>query len=115
MAKADQITDAALRGQFEQAFAQMRAGQGGAAVHTLADAYLSMLARKPSMLDETVELRAGRRMPAVMRWPALGANLTMESVLAREPQIVFERERFAISEALTYYEFALDSAVAAGF
>lgn len=114
MAKPDQIKDAALRAQVEQASAQMRAGQGGEAVKTLSAAYLSMLAQKPSMLDETIELRPGRKMPAVMRWPMLGANLTLDSVLAKQPQIVFEREKFAVSEAITYYEFTLESAINAG-
>ncbi|TAJ20566.1 MAG: hypothetical protein EPO65_03340 [Dehalococcoidia bacterium] len=114
MAKPEQIKDPALRAQIEQAFMEMRSGQGGAAVKTLAAAYLAMLAQKPSMLDETIELRPGRKMPAVMRWPALGANLTLESVLAKQPDIVFEREKFAVSEAITYYEFTLDSAISAG-
>ena len=51
------------------------------------------------------------RASLVMRWPALGANLVAGSVRAAEPAIEFVRERFAMSEALTYYEFAVDVAL----
>ncbi len=49
-----------------------------------------------------------------MRWPALGANLSMASVRAGKPEIEFTRERFAVSEAMTYYQYALESAIEHG-
>ncbi len=111
MAKPDQIADAELRSRIETAHQQMRKGDGSSAVRTLADAYLYMLAKKPEILDETIEPRPGRTMPAVMRWPALGANLSLPSVLEKKPQIDFVREKFAVSEAITYYEYTLESAI----
>lgn len=114
MAKSDQVKDPDLRAQIEKASAAMRSGNGTEAVKVLVDAYLYMLNRHPEMLDETIELRPGRKMPAVMRWPALGANLVMESVAQKRPQIEFVRERFAVSEAITYYEYTLESAIHQG-
>jgi hypothetical protein len=35
-------------------------------------------------------------------------------VLARRPRIALTRTRFALSEAMTYYEYLLETAVAAG-
>ena len=114
MAKPEQVQDAELRGLIEAAHQQMRAGKATEAVQTLARTYLQLLAMKPEMLEETIEPRPGRQMPAVMRWPALGANLTLESVRVKRPEIEFVRDRFSVSEAITYYEFTLESAVAQG-
>ena len=54
----------------------------------------------------------GRTMPRVMRWPALGANMVLAAVQAGEPEIEFIRARFAVSEAMTYYQFLLDEIIA---
>jgi hypothetical protein len=114
VARPEQITDPDLRSQIEKAHGQMRGGDPSGAVRTLAGAYLYILNKKPEMLDMTIEPRPGRSMPMVMRWPALGANLTLDSVTAKEPKIEFARERFSVSEAITYYEYTLDSAIAQG-
>ncbi len=113
MAKPDQITDADLRAQIEDARKQMRSGDGTAAVHTLSDAFLAMMRKKPEMLEATGEMRFGQ-MPMVFRWPNLGANLSRDSVIAKAPKIDFIRDHFAVSEAITYYEFTLETAVAQG-
>ncbi len=111
----DRIADPELRSRLTAANDQLRAGRASDAVRSLADAFLWMLRTRPELLDATVPLRAGRSMPLVMRWPALGANLTLASVQAREPEIEFVRERFAMSEAMTYLEFVLDTAIAQDF
>ncbi|HZA61187.1 MAG TPA: hypothetical protein VE754_05815 [Actinomycetota bacterium] len=114
MPKLDRIKDEELKARLTQANEQLRSGQATDAVRGLADTFLWMLRTKPELLDESVPLRAGRRMPLVMRWPALGANLSLESVRAREPRIEFVRDHFALSEAITYFEFTVDTAVAQG-
>jgi hypothetical protein len=114
MAKPEQVSDGELRALLESAHTMMREGKATDAVKTLSGAYLKLLAMKPALLDETIEPRPGRTMPAVMRWPALGANLTLQSVLAKQPRIEFIRDRFSVSEAITYYEYTLESAISAG-
>ena len=111
----DKIVDDELKARLTQANEQLRAGKATEAVRGLADTFLLMLRTRPEMLDATVPLRAGRTMPLVMRWPALGANLSLASVRAREPEIEFVRDRFALSEAITYFEFTLDTVIAQGF
>jgi hypothetical protein len=111
----DKVVDDELKARLTQANEQLRAGKATDAVRGLADTFLWMLRTRPEMLDATAPLRAGRTMPLVMRWPALGANLSLASVQAREPEIEFVRERFALSEAITYFEFTLDTAIAQGF
>jgi hypothetical protein len=96
-----------LRAQLEAAFAAMRAGKGAEAVHACADAYLRFLELHPEAKSETIAMR-GRQVPKLMRWPALGANMTPESVRAGAPAIEFARDRFSVSEAMTYYQFVLD-------
>ena len=111
MAKHDAVADEALRSSFDSAFASLRGGAPTDAVRTLADAFLGMLRDHPSLLSTTVAARGGTRVPLVGRWPALGANLVAGSVRDGEPRIEFLRDRFAMSEALTYYEFAVDVAL----
>lgn len=114
MPRPQDIQDPELRERLVRAHEALRARKPDEAVHILADAYLALLRMKPEMLTETVELRPGRKMPAVLRWPALGANLRPESVRAGEPEIEFTRERFATSEAMTYYQYTLESALEHG-
>ena len=109
MPKHDNVADEALRERFDTAFGQLR-GAPTDAVRTLADAFLTMLRDHPQLLEETVATRAGMpRVPLVNRWPALGANLVRED--GSPPRVEFVRDRFAMSEALTYYEFAVDLAL----
>ena len=81
---------------------------------SVSDVFLGMLRDHPQLLDRSVTLPRGGAVPLLARWPALGANLVRESVQAREVRIELVRDRFALSEAITYYEFTLDTAIAEG-
>jgi len=91
----------------------LRQNKPSEAVKELSDIFLAMLDAHPEILDATVPMR-GMQMPVVMRWPALGANLVPESVKERKPRIDFVRDGFALSEAITYYEFTVDTAIDQG-
>lgn len=114
MATPEQVEHSDLRELIASAHTLMRAGRATDAVRTLANAYLLLLQLKPELLDQAVATMSGRTIPTVMRWPALGANLDIDSVLDKHPRIEFVRDRFAISEAMTYYEFTLETAIGAG-
>jgi hypothetical protein len=58
-----------------------------------------MLNKTPEFMDEQSEPRPGFKMFPGMRWPMLGAVLTLESVRAKQPVIDFKRDHFAINEA----------------
>ena len=107
MPRPSDIKDEDLRVRMEIAFAAMRAGKGKDAVQALAETFMRFLDRNPSVLAETIAMR-GREIPRVMRWPDLGARLLPESVRAGKPRIEIERERFSVSEAMTYYQYVLD-------
>lgn len=114
MQKIDKIKDDELRGRLTEAHQQLRSNKPTDAVRSLADTFLWMLKAKPELLEQSVAARAGRRVPLVMRWPALGANLSRESVDANDPKIEFVRDHFAMSEAITYFEFTVDTAIDQG-
>jgi hypothetical protein len=107
MARPSDIKNDELRGLVEQAFAAMRAGKGAEAVRACADAYLRHVALHPEVLKQTIPMR-GREISRLMRWPALGANMKPDAVAAGAPEIEFLRDRFSVSEAMTYYPFVLD-------
>jgi hypothetical protein len=113
VANPEKVKDESLRTQLELAKTQLRAANPTEAVRTLADAFLAMLAKHPDLREATVAGRRGR-MAVVTQWPRLGANLALESLADGEPRIEFVRDRFAMSEALTYYEFTVDTAVRQG-
>ena len=107
MPKPSDIRNEELRQSMEGAFAAMRAGKGVDAVRACAGGYLRFLELHPEAKAETIAMR-DRRIPRVMRWPALGANMDLASVQAGTPRIDFTREAFSVSEAMTYYQFVLD-------
>lgn len=112
MPKPEQIQDEKLRTLVSDAFQTMRTGDPTQAVHQLSDAFMYLLELKPELKQATVAMRRGQqRMPLLMRWPQLGANWKAGSLQAGKPEIEFIREKFALSEAITYYEFTLETAI----
>ncbi len=110
--KLDKISDDKLRSRLDEVRGLMRANKPTDAVRTCVDVFLEMLRDHPKLLQaKTFIPVAGRRIPSVLRWPALGANLEPASLQSGEPKIVFIRDHFALSEAITYYEFTLDTAL----
>ncbi len=107
MPKPSDIQNEELRQTMEGAFAAMRSGKGADAVRACASGYLRFLELNPDAKAETIAMR-DRRIPRVMRWPALGANMDLASVQAGSPRIEFVRDAFSVSEAMTYYQFVLD-------
>lgn len=110
MAKHGTITDPELRALLAEAHGLLRSGDPSAAVHVLADVFIRMVVEHPELRSKTAAVRGGRAMPVLARWPALGANLDLASLGQDKPRIEFVRDRFAMSEALTYYEFTVDLA-----
>jgi hypothetical protein len=112
--KLDNIKDDALRTSLEAVHQQLRKNQPTDAVKNVTAVFLGMLNDHPELLERTVAVRQGMQMPIVMRWPALGANLDFQSIRAKQPKIDFIRDHFAMSEAITYYEFTVDTALREG-
>ena len=101
--KVDRIKDERLRASMAAAHASLRSGDYPDVVRRAADAYLELLRRKPELLEGMM----GRMR--VMMFPRLGAKLEREE--GQPPTIQWDRETFGFSEAVTYFEFAVDSLV----
>lgn len=104
--KLDQIHDEKLRETLAVAHASLRSGDYQDVVQRAATAYLELLRRKPELLEGLI----GRFR--VMMFPRLGARLEPEE--GGQPSLHWDRENFAFSEAVTYFEFAVDQLVREG-
>ncbi len=104
--KLDRIADPALRESLAAAHASLRSGDYFDVVRRCADAYLELLRRKPELLEGML----GRMR--VLMFPRLGARLEREE--GKPPALHWDRETFAFSEAVTYFEFAVDQLVREG-
>ncbi|MYB38388.1 MAG: hypothetical protein F4Y26_13630 [Gammaproteobacteria bacterium] len=111
MARQDQIQDERLRDLIGTAHGSMRTGAPTEAMQTLVEALYRLIELKPELATEQLEPRPGWKMPFLSRWPQYGANWKEGSLDAGKPEIEFIRERFAMSEAITCYEFLLDTAI----
>ena len=114
MAQPDQIQDAELRQLVADAYGLMRGNKPTDAMRSLVAALYRLLEVKPELATEQLEPRPGWKMPFLSRWPQYGANWKEGSLAAGEPKIEFVRERFALSEAITCYEFLLETAIKRG-
>jgi hypothetical protein len=104
--KVDRIQDDALRGSFADAQAALKAGDYKKVVELSSAAYVELLKRKPEMLQ------GQEQFMNVIFFPRLGARLVVQN--DGQPEIVWDREKFSFSEAVTYYEFTIDKLLKAG-
>ena len=104
--KVERIKDEKLRESMAAAHASLRSGDFLDVVRRAADAYLALLERKPELLEGMM----GRLR--VMVFPRLGARLEREE--GKAPVVEWDRETFGFSEAVTYFEFAVDQLVREG-
>jgi hypothetical protein len=105
--KLDRIQDEKLRETLSTAHTSLRAGEYKDVVQRAADAYLELLRRKPEMLEGMI----GRFR--IMMFPRLGARLDPVEGQT-QPALTWDRETFGFSEAVTYFEFAVDQLVREG-
>ncbi len=104
--KVDRIRDEALRGSFADAQAALKAGDYKRVVELSSAAYVELLRRNPQMLQGQAQFMN------VMFFPRLGAHLVVNN--DGRPEIVWDREKFSFSEAVTYFEFSVDRLIKAG-
>lgn len=109
MAKPDQIHDETLRTLVLEARTAYLGGKSTEAVQKSVAALLVLIQQQPDFIQlqraPGVSARVGRV------WPALGVKV--EQAEDQPPRAVYDRETFSTSEAITFYEFALESLVAA--
>ena len=104
--KTDRITDESLRRSMEDAKAALKAGDYKRVVELSSDAYVELLRRKPEMMVGAEQFRN------VLFFPRLGAHLQISN--EGLPEIIWDREKFIFSEAVTYFEYTVDSLIRNG-
>lgn len=104
--KLERIQDQALRESLAQARACLRSGDYADVVRRACEAYAELIRRKPELLEGPARFRT------LLFFPRLGAQLQIGS--DNQPLIIYDRDRFTFSEAVTYFEFAVDSLVREG-
>lgn len=117
MAKTTDVTDPTLRADLSQAEQLLDDGKYTECVRRSVDIYGRIVTDRP---DIVVERRGpgqlsldGRpeRMPYAP-WPStLGVSFELDQ--DKKPVFAFEKDSFVMSEAITYFEYALDAAVRA--
>jgi hypothetical protein len=112
MAHVSEINDPEIRAMLERARQEMRQGRTAVAVRSCADAFLRLVDLQPGELDRLAPYE-GRHSPDTAHWPDYGTHLVREGEGGR-PEVVFDRERFALTEAIAYMEFVIGRAVALG-
>jgi len=106
MARPTDVQDAGLRDIITAARSAYMDGNYRDSVQRSTDAFLELLRRQPDFLTAGPFAGNTRRV-----WPQLGVALKTGD--GGPPQVVFEREQFTRSEAITYFEYISDSIVAA--
>jgi hypothetical protein len=105
MARPEEINDPTYRVAMEEARDSLNQGRYLDVVQKCADSYLSLLFSRPEILVGLPGMR-----PA-FAWPRLGVRLEMKEGVG--PEMVWEREKVVLSEAITYYEFTLEQLIRA--
>ncbi|HEY7269755.1 MAG TPA: hypothetical protein VH951_08000 [Dehalococcoidia bacterium] len=104
MTKPSDIQDPTYRSAIESADRMIGEGKYYDAVKTCAETYVDLIQKRPDILKPDRQVR-----PSI--WPQLGVKL--EATDGPQPRLVWERERFSMSEAAMFLEFAMDQLVRA--
>jgi len=86
--------------------ASLKSGGFADVVQRSSDAYCEMLRRDPELMKGPLGMRR------IRFFPRLGARLIQEQ--GGSPAVIYDRETFSFSEAITYFEFAVDNLVREG-
>lgn len=105
MARYDDVQDAAVRALLEQATNEMRGGDPKTAIGSCCGAFLLLIEQHPDLLE--ANLPSDEKIHH-QQFPRLGANLIE---VDGKPEIRVERERFSLSDAITYLDFTTDTAL----
>ena len=110
MPQLDDVADARVRTLLQKAHDKMREGEAAASVHAGVDGFLRLWELRPDALVGFADPSRHSEIPVTQHWPGQGVLVTLDD--DEQPVISYERERFSTSEAISYYEFALELAVA---
>ena len=118
MARPSEVTDPLLRIALTEAEQALDAGDWIEAVRKSAAAYTYLAETKPDgivrsgpAVNDLPTTGRPENRGAVRPWPDLfGVTLRWDG---DQPSMVFDKQKFTMSEAVTYFEYTLDSAIRA--
>lgn len=102
-AKIERIQDEGLRRSMQEAQAALKSGDYKRVVDLSAAAYVELLRRKPEKMQGADQFRS------IGFFPRLGAHLVVNE--QHQAELVYDREKFIFSEAVTYFEYAVDNLI----
>ena len=119
MAKPTDLTDPFFQTALVEAEQALDAGDYLRTVRKCVEVYSRIAAQRPDMilkppsqlmpLPQARAVREGRRN-ALLPWPVrLGVGISFDA--NDKPHLIFEREEFSLSEAVSYFEYTLDVAM----
>jgi hypothetical protein len=118
MARYDKVADPQIRQGLAEAHARMKRGEYTEAVHELSDLFLTIIDRNPAILKrptppDSFAVHGGwiDVYSSELRWPQLGANLVPDPSGDGSLRIEYSTDEFVHSQAATYYEFTLKTAL----
>jgi hypothetical protein len=112
------VTDPMYQAALVEAERALDEGDYNEVVHRCADVYRQLVEARPDLAPAPPSIGA---LPLDGRQPARGAPRPWPSLLGAalrvddngKPSIVFDKERFTMTEAATYFEYTLDAAIRA--
>lgn len=118
MGSTSKVTNAEVRAALDEAEAALDDGDYTAAVRKSADVYMGVVRERPDLIVRPFEMGAlpigegPPRLPPRAPWP------DMYGVVFRYDddgplEMVFEKDSFMLSEAVTIFEYTLDAAIRA--
>ena len=105
MARPRDLTDAGDRQAMEETEQLLNEGRYREVVERSTQKYLELIRRRPDILNPPPPLLF------TSVFPQLGVRLELAE--GEEPRLVWDKERFGMAEATTYFEFTLDQLVRA--
>ncbi len=107
MPRPEQVQDEKLRSLLDGARDAYRSGDSTESVHKSVDVLLSVIQLRPDFIQ--MQRTVGTPARAGRVWPALGVKVHLAE--NQTPLAVYDRDLFSKAEAITFYEFALESVV----
>jgi len=109
MAKLEQIEDETLRTLLREARSAFLDRQAVTSIQKSVEALLLLMQQQPDLIQLKRTPGVAARVGRV--WPNLGVKVEQEQ--GQPARVVYDRDMYSLSEAITFYEFALESLMAA--
>jgi hypothetical protein len=119
MARPSDVQDPELRARLVEAEQALDEGDYLRCVRGAVDVYSRLIEQRPDVFVDPTDRRGTlptlaqiRVVPAQRPWPQL-LGVVVDFDADGKPRLRFERERFTMTEAMTYFEYTLDAVVRA--